>query len=461
MNTTNDGHQRGGRESSDSDDGDILSSYVDVDDFTPQEHRAWLRANREDKFRAMHIVALIEGVERVLCSLRFYKETGLFCATPGFSSPIVEPENDPDLLVKGPKLTTYHVSTPSGALYEYVLDNAHDLLPFASAEDQRLSRDIRLQEEKRDMADVIRWQQYGISINSNNAQRKMMLSIEVVAVLNPQTTDLISVEYELQLPERTGYPKWKMQADHRTRGKTPLSLPQRSAYPDCAMSASFGWLQHFNLKLVMDEVCLTESKVSEEEKVVAAPILHVSVYSRDCWRRRRTQGHGEIKLQGSSGFYDFDVPIRKPINSIRDQMEELFLGEDESDADEFQITSWTHEREINTDESPISTMITSRLGQKSESMGSAVRIRYSIVDLQPSKHSGGVNSERIVPKSITTPMTNAQVVKRSVQEILQSVKLEKRLASITDTRIQAALRSLPQNGVAAATESLIDKSALS
>ncbi|KAE9144214.1 hypothetical protein PF006_g10838 [Phytophthora fragariae] len=85
--------------SPDGDSAGILSSYVDVDDFIPKEHakeppstskdsmthlippdlarrprdkrneslwtpnqrRAWLRANREDKFRAMHIVALIEA----------------------------------------------------------------------------------------------------------------------------------------------------------------------------------------------------------------------------------------------------------------------------------------------------------------------------------------------------------------------------------------------------------------
>ncbi|KAG7390504.1 hypothetical protein PHYPSEUDO_007730 [Phytophthora pseudosyringae] len=503
--------KRGDRKSPEVDNAEILSSYVDVDDFIPREHvkdppttskntvthlipsdltrrprvnrseaswtsnqhRAWLRANREDKFRAMHIVALVEGVERVLCSLRFYKETGLFCATPGFSAPIVEPEKDPDLLTKGPKLTTYHVSTPSGSLYEYVLDNAHDLLPFASAEDQRLSRDIRLQEEKRDIAEVTRWRQLSKNPKlseprSNKMQRKMMLSIEVVAVDNPQTTDPVFVEYELELPGRAGYAQWKLQPGNytRERGKTPLSIPQRSAYPGCFTSAAFGSHQHFNLKLVKVEPTLAEAlsqtdKAGDFGNMAASPVLHLSVYSRDAWRRKRTEGYGEIKLRDSSGFYDSNVPIRRPITSIRDQMEELFLGVDESAEGNVLVGDRSRDRQVKTDESPLSSMITSRLGQKSESTGSTVRIRCNIVDLRPSKHPNVANTARQTRAPIAAPFANTRVVKRSVQEILQSVKLEKRLASITDPRIQAELRSLPQStGVATTTESLIDKSAL-
>ncbi|POM81587.1 Hypothetical protein PHPALM_422 [Phytophthora palmivora] len=441
--------------------------------WTSNQHRAWLRANREDKFRAMHIVALVEGVERVLCSLRFYKETGLFCATPGFSAPIVEPENDPDLLIKGPKLTTYHVFTPSGALYEYVLDNAHDLLPLASAEDQKLSRDIRLQEEKRDIAEVTRWQHVNKNpkfsdprtTGSNNMQRKMMLSIEVVAVDDPNTTDPIFVEYELELPGRAGYPQWTLQPGNATRKhcRTPLSLPRRSLYPDCLSSATFGCHQHFNLKLAQteaSEIVLQSNKECDFANIVASPVLHLSVYSRDTWRRKRILGYGEISLRESSGFYDFEVPIRKPITAIRDQMEELFLGIDESGDDDDSSGDRSRYREVKVDDSPISTMITCRLGQKSESTGSTVRVRCNIVDLQPSKHENGANTTKLTSSAIPTSTPNTRVVKRSVQEILQSVKLERRLASITDPRIQAALRSMPRSEVASTTESLIDKSAL-
>ncbi|EGZ30054.1 hypothetical protein PHYSODRAFT_310132 [Phytophthora sojae] len=414
--------------------------------WTPNQHRAWLRANREDKFRAMHIVALIEGKERVLCSLRFYKESGLFCATPGFSAPIIEPENDPDLLIKGPKLTTYHVSTPSGSLYEYVLDNAHDLLPFASTEDQWLSREIRLQEEKRDTAEVTRWQQLDKPrfTTSNTMQRKLMLSLEVVAADNPQTADPVTVEYELELPDRAGCSKWKLLSGNQsqTRGKTSLSLPQRSQYPDCVSSAAFGSHQHFSLKLVKAEHSLEAGNDHDFGGIVAAPVLHLSVFSRDSWRRKRTEGHGEIKLPASSGLHDFDVPIRKPIVSIQERMEELFLGIDESDIDQGWPGERTRDREVGADDSPISTMITSRLGQKSEATGTTVRIRCNIVDIRPATRAGGNNSASLTPAVIATPLANTRVVKRSVQEILQSVKLEKRIASITDPRIQVALRSL-------------------
>ncbi|KAK1947312.1 hypothetical protein P3T76_001322 [Phytophthora citrophthora] len=479
--------KRGDRKLPDVAEADILSSYVDVDDFIPTEqvkdlpstskntathllppdltrqsrnkqnesawtsnqYRAWLRTNREDKFRAMHIVALVEGVERVLCSMRFYKDTGLFCATPGFSDPIVDPETDPDLLLKGPKLTTYHLSTPSGSLYEYVLDNAHDLLSFASAEDQRLSREIRLQEEKRDIAEVTRWQlnrnpklQPTIT-GSNNLQRKMMLSIEVVAVYNLQTTDPVLVEYELELPGHSGYSQWKLQPGNyiRKRGKTQMSIPQRTAFPEYLSAAHLGYHQRFNLTLLPSQEAEADK---DANSLVPSPVFHLSVYSRDSWQRKRSQGHGEITLRESSGFYDFDVPIRKPIASIRDHMEELFLGIDESD--EAFVGDRERNCRANSDESPISTIITSRLGQKSESTDTTVRIRFNIVDLQPSKRCDGADTTRLMQRPTATPFVNTRVVKRSVQEILQSVKLEKRLASITDPRIQAALRSLPVTG---------------
>ncbi|KAG1711686.1 hypothetical protein DVH05_008932 [Phytophthora capsici] len=406
----------------------------------------------------MHIVALVEGVERVLCSMRFYKETGLFCATPGFSDPIVDPETDPDVFLKGPKLTTYHLTTPSGSLYEYVLDNEHDLLPFASAEDQRLSREIRLQEEKRDVAEVTRWQlsknpklQPTIAGN-NNRQRKMMISIEIVGVYNPETTDPVLVEYELELPGRSGHSQWKLQPGNyiRKRGKTEMSIPQRSAYPGYLSAAALGYHQHFNLTLGSSEA--EADKDGDVGSIVSPPIFHLSVFSRDSWRRKRSLGHGVIILRETSGFYDFDVPIRKPMLSIRDRMEELFLGIDESD--EAFVGDRVRECQVNSDESPLTTMITSRLGQKSESTGTTVRIRFNIVDVQP-KSCTRVDTTGLTQRPTATPFVKTRVVKRSVQEILQSVKLEKRLASITDPRIQAALRSLPSTGTKSIKHDLV------
>ncbi|GMF28414.1 unnamed protein product [Phytophthora fragariaefolia] len=408
----------------------------------------------------MHIVALIEGSERVLCSLRFYKENGLFCATPGFSIPIVEPENDPELLIKGPKLTTHHVSTQSGSLYEYVLDNAHDLLPFASTEDQRLSREIRLQEEKRDIAAVTRWELLDKASNvseqrylpNDSTQRKWMLSLEVVTVDNPQTTDPVYVEYELELPSDMGYSYWKLEPRSRQRGKTTLSLPQHSQYPCCISSAVFKSYQHFQLKLVeaADISVAQTNKACNFGETPPTSTLHLRVYSQDSWGRNRMEGHGEIKLPSLSGYYDLDVRIRKTIIPICARMEELFLGIGENDADQSYNGEWSLNKEVGTDESPISTMITSRLGHKSESTGTTVRIRFNIVDMRPSTHIEASYARR-APLITATPSVSTRVVKRSVQEILQSVKLEKRIASITDPHIQAALRSLPPSGVATTT----------
>ncbi|CEG44256.1 B9 domain [Plasmopara halstedii] len=472
---------------------DTLSSYVDEDNFIPDElahetlttsndrsthllppdlsrrpsykrtkaswslnqHRTWLRANREDQFRAMHIVALIEDVERILCSFRYYKSRGLLCATPGFSLPISEPGHDPDLLAKGPKLSTYHVTTRSGSVFEYVLENVHDIHPCVSAEEQKLAKEIQLREEMRDREHIIRYQQSSRKIsvfdqkqgNSKSLmERKMMLSIEVVAVNDPQAMDPIFVKYELELPRRAGLPHWKFySSDHtRQRGTTSLSLPQRSAYPGCHTSAILNHNQQFYLKFKNAEKPPAIEHLDEDggyASMAASPVLRLAVYSCDPWHRKRLEGHGEIKLKESAGFFDQDIPLQKPFLSISDHLEELFLGVDESaEVDDFDDNR-PQESDSDSEESPISNLIISRLGQKSESTGATVRLRYIIIDVEPNHHTKAVRTTPALP--FVAADLRTKVVQRSVHEILRSVRREKRLATITDPQIQAALRSLP------------------
>ncbi|RLN88440.1 hypothetical protein BBJ28_00007611 [Nothophytophthora sp. Chile5] len=416
----------------------------------------------------MHIVALIEKHEHVLCSLRFYKGTGLLCATPGFSTLLVDPENDPDVLVKGAKLSTYRLTGRLGSQYEYAVDNTSDLWPLASAEDLRLARELQLQEEKRDRVEVARWQQTGRFSKSTtkglngaeNSQKGMMLSLEVVAVDSPQTIEAVCVEYELTLPHHGDSSHWRFQPGnaHRKQGKTPLSLPHASARPGHLTAATFGWHETFSLKLHAAEGAPFKSEsqasVDKEEDIdglPAPPVLHVSVYSQDSWKRKRTEGHGELRLPSSSGFYDFDVPIRKPIVSICDQMEELFLGLDETNADYNSNDERAHNHKVCGDDSPLWTAITSRLGQKSESTATTVRIRLNVVELHPQQHSEGHAAVHSMPVVATAVLASNRVVKRSVHEILQSVRLEKRVTRATE--LPTALRPIPAGGIAAVESS--------
>lgn len=433
--------------------------------------RAWVRHHREESYRAMHIVVSFEGgSEKVLCSIRFYAESGLLSVTPGFSTP-VDLDNDPEALTKGPKLSTYHV-TIDGAQYEYTLDNVNDLLPFVSTSDQQLLRELQIQDERQDAARVAlstseggtgrndQQQLYYEAMKLNGVLRRRLVLVEVVSALDlvPATNDNapVFVELTLHFPHGAKHQQshWRRRVLRKTgannsngsRTRSRLSIPKRLG--NGSTLTVFNLHTKFDLELyeqsnkaIPDAPAARDGSkrlgpdgdINDDEDLLlaaASPVLSLSVFSHDSWGRKRAEGFGEFTIPLTAGHHDRLVPMARPILSVREQMEELFLGIDESEG------ALSRDNQLSS-ESTTRHNVNSRLGVQVQSTGASLRVRVNIVDQSPpppptarstqasshmSHKRGGVP---VLPHSLPGGL---RVVKRSVNEILQSVRLEKRIA---------------------------------
>lgn len=434
--------------------------FAAVTPWKSNTERAWVRHHREESYRAMHIVASLDrSLEKVLCSIRFYAETGLLSVTPGFSTPL-DLEKDPEALIKGPKLSTYHVSI-GGAQYEYTLDNVNDLLPLVSTSDQQLLRELQVQDERQDAARVallngsgnLNQQVYYEAMRLNGVLKRRLVLVEVVSSLDlvcgANDNAPVFVEVHLQFSHGT---KPNQQAHWRRGvvGKTEDNASKQTTATRSRLSliktgASGSTLTVFNLHTKFDlELCKPSAKATRDrsEKLdsvengddgdllvaAASPVLSLSIFSQDSWRRKRAEGFGELTIPPTAGHHDRLVPIARPILSVREQMEELFLGIDESQG------ALLRDSQLSSESTTLRN-VNSRLGVQVQSTGASIRVRVNIVDqfpppvaTQASSHS---SHNRGVPVLPHPPLPGGmRVVKRSVDEILQSVRLEKRLSQV-------------------------------
>lgn len=437
--------------------------------------RAWRRMLREEgaAVREMHIGARIESKEEVLLlTLRYHVNTGLLRSTPGFSAPIGDAESDPDRAVKGSALSTYQFVSDSGARYEVALDNVSDLQPLESAEHERVTRKLTLREQRDDAAAVERWQQQSQkpapsrALVNHQAERdrgkRMVVMCEVVSVKNSRSKDPIEVEYALivENSRRRGRAQWRVVEDSKSspatpRGKragshssrprrTPLCAPRLSLGSDRGGStAAFGSHDTFHVLRSTQERDTNESGAGNdedggEEECLGRLNLQFGVYSRDSWGRKRREAFGQLQVPTSPEFHDCEVPLWKPVLSIREQLEEQFLGMDETEAYRYPTPR--------AGRSETSSM----WGATCESTDMTLRVRLNVavsgVTTGAALHLEESTSSVLegLANIGTQAAPGSRVVKRSVQEILQSVRLEKRLGGTLSSVVDRAVASKEQ-----------------
>jgi len=436
--------------------------------------RMWRRMLREEgtAVREMHMGARIEGTEEVLLmTVRYHANTGLLRSTPAFSTAIGDVECDPDRAVKSPALATYQFMSSNGARYEVAFDNISDLHPLESVEHQQVARELTLRAQRDDAAAVELWQQPSQKLTlarplatrktgHDNAKR-MMLMCEVVSVKNSRSKDPIGIEYTLvvetnqrrgrglarwRVVEDSGWsqatPRGKRVGSHSSRPRcTPLCAPRLTLSSGSEGSiAAFASHDTFHLLQVTRERDINDSDAGSdgdgEEEGDESPgrlSLQLGVFSRDSWGRKRREAFGLLQVPTSPGFHDCEVSLWKPVLSIREQLEEQFLGMDETE--EYRYPT------------PRAGRVCSMWGMTCDSTDMTLRVRLNAAV----SDSGARSASRLGESSSsvfggftgfgTAAAPGSRVVKRSVQEILQSVRLEKRLGGALSSVVDRAMAS--------------------
>ncbi|TMW64831.1 hypothetical protein Poli38472_008998 [Pythium oligandrum] len=353
----------------------------------------------------MHLVLHVSDTkeELVLASLRYYSQSGLLCSTPGFSS-FIDPEKHTDISGKGPKLSTYYAVSPlTGARYEYALDNENDLLPMIYSDDAQLLREIERLEERDELHDVNEWKikhsdhpegQTAATkrdVTDEEQPQSLFLSLEIVSAHNVSTTEPVRVFYELHLPPKTSSNPnnhWSVQDE----------------------PAAFGYHEEFAV-----------FGPAGDTAPFIRPAIVFTMVSRDSWYREHLEGYAELKLPASPGFYDMNVKLWKPLQTTHDQLEDFFIGMDPS----------MQHRPTAVAQAASSSGVMSRFGMKTVATDTSLRVRLHVVQRDPSKdQTRNVAAPTNHPISFRSMVGGGKVVKRSVQEILQALQLEKRTRTI-------------------------------
>jgi len=144
--------------------------------------------------------------------------SGMFEVTPGFS--IIEPEDTDDnifvslehlkkMVTKGPNLTTFTFTTPSGLIYQYSLEwigYLEDPNQVESLALRELDEHYRLLSQRRKM---LLWniEERGLTVNDlADAADETLVQINIESIegfRNKWKNDYLSVEYDITIPNES------------------------------------------------------------------------------------------------------------------------------------------------------------------------------------------------------------------------------------------------------------------
>ncbi|DBA04982.1 TPA: hypothetical protein N0F65_006984 [Lagenidium giganteum] len=393
--------------------------------------RVQRRIEREDIFKLMHLVARVADDEVLLCTLSFHVENGLLCMTPGFSA-YCDVGTDPDAATKGPKLSTLTFKTErSGVAFEYALDNEHDLIPSVLPEDWQLENELRrldIKQAQVQVAELVNRSGQGTANASIKPdaprERRVAILMELVSLYGADADTKIYVDYELHGLS----PQWKPQTT-ALDGQTQLS--QGADIADIGNMHAFNF--HVRYDLGWHNASKAPGTAPEADVNDRVGVVLMRAFACDSWKRKKLIGCGELHVPTTSGFNDVNVRLWKPVQSIREQMEDYFIGMDELVP---RFDSHAHQQAFR-----------SRLGLETESAACHLRVRLNVAIERPQEVSVVTMNSRDLNASLVP--TTTQAVKRSVNEILQSLKLEKAMATTSDKQMKAALRSMSIGGLSA------------
>jgi hypothetical protein len=317
----------------------------------------------------------------------------------------------------------------------------------------------------------------------------MLLQFEMVSAKRMESKDPIFIKYNLFLPfpkkkSKQFVSKWQpMDKNQPLEGQTQVATSSFLHKP-CYRIAHFGNIQSFHrLKTSSSTTTTTlysrpghelekkeEQTVGEEAEAEAEAeadeeeedkmffldedrfVLLLRVYSRDYYDRIRVEGYAEVTIPSTPGFYDLkNIKLWRLRQTGGDYFEDLYIGIDTNQEEErvqelFSRTN--HERGHGK--------FTSRLGLVTESTGVSVRVRLSVAYQFPSLQDKDSSSLASQLKARINLDPNTKIIKRSVNEILKSLKMERKISKknsttlhSTDPQVEKTLRHMSVGGQSA------------
>lgn len=303
------------------------------------------RLKRELQFTTMHIMATVdlseadlsgtkpkfEGKEIVLCSIKMNEKTGLIETKPPFKyeefgsgGSLTNPmgdisTNNGDIRGRG----TYQFRTNSGAIYEYTLANA------AAAKDEIAAEEVEEQDIAADVLKVgeFRNRQGTRFPRAVFEETDVALSafVEIVSATRFEE-DSLYVQYQVAIPQ-VGW-KWSPELSEGdiarcSSGSTQISTCSYNSTGKTPKDSLICPTANFSHPL---DIHLVSSVHHDAERIHNWPKIFFEVGAAGSWGRHYNQGYGYMTIPRRAGSYDLTLKTWKPHGSIRQRMEDFFLG---------------------------------------------------------------------------------------------------------------------------------------
>ena len=459
--------------------GVVISSKVDKDGFIPKEEKAAIttsdtatrteigdavvsfsartgnqtvstaktRLKRETSLTVMQIIATVDvesedlvktkgsklrkqlkdlqKKEIVLCQIKLNDKNGLLEMKPPFA---FEPygsgrdlsNTNSDKSKEQRARGTYQFRSPKGAIYEYTLENA------APVKDELMAEDIDLMERKEDKEKIEAYRNQTGSRFARTVEEEsdvcMAAMCEIVSATKFDGEQLY-IQWKVLLPPVgwTWSPELtKNEIATLSSGSTQICTASYNSTGKTPLTSLIHPTANFSFPL---EFHFVSSNGDDPLKAHNLPRIYFEVGSAGSWGRHYIEGYGFVTIPRQAGSYERIINTWKPHGTIRQRMDDFFLGGSRHLSNHVNYVGLLKPLE----QGPF----LNKYGFSTESSGS-IRIRMNVIlhhqERTPPTASGGKLDEHgnLIP--VAGPTSNLTEVRKSrgVNDILGTLKLSRK-----------------------------------
>ena len=385
------------------------------------------RLKRETSMSVMYIMATVDlsevdlsakkpkfdGKEVVLCSIKMNEKNGLIEMKPPFKyeefgsgGAIVSDtlgERKKDMRGRG----TYQFRTKSGAVYEYTLENS------AALSDELVAEEVLEADRKSDLVKIEQLNNRSGTRYSRTVYEESNVAVSTFCEIVSATQfegEYLYVQWKVVLPP-VGW-RWAPeltaeQVSQLSSGSTQICKSSYNSTGKVGAMALIHPTANFSFPL---DIHLVSSVHNDASRVHNWPQIFFEVGSAGSWGRHYVEGYGYMKLPNRPGTYNECVSTWKPHGSIRQQMEDFFLGGSRHLSDHSSYVALPRPSERGP--------FLNKYGFSTETSGK-IRVRFNVV-----MH----HAERYPPTSATTSgktVVDPVQKSRGVNDILDSLQMNR------------------------------------